>query len=146
MKHREIETTGAISGDGKIHLYMDELREFCKGHPNSKIVAKFFIYDNSRSEALKGYYFNYIVPTCRRAFWDGGVRMTEKDTEKQLRECSPVMWEETVDLLGNYKQRLRHVSELSDAEFVEYIESVRQFAAEELSVYIEDPDTFRDKN
>jgi NurA-like 5'-3' nuclease len=72
--------------------------------------------------------------------WDAGERLTEEDAEIKMRELSPIMLEQEFnEETGKYTTRLREISELSNAELVEYIDHLKQIAAEEYSIYIEDP-------
>ena len=53
---------------------------------------------------------------------------------------SPIMYEQNADLdTGKYNTRIKSVAELSNAELVEHIETLKQIAAEDFSIYIEDP-------
>ena len=66
--------------------------------------------------------------------------MTDEQTETRLRELSPVMYEQTPDInTGKYETRLRTISELSNAELIEHIEHLKQIAAENYNLYIDDP-------
>ena len=116
-------------------MYMGELNEFFKGWKGSRIIARFIVASPGSSEALKGYYFNYVVPTFRHAIWETGERLTEEQTERRLREFSPIMY------VGKYSHELRTVAELSNAELIEHIETLKQIAAEEYNTYIDDPRT-----
>ena len=40
---------------------------------------------------------------------------------------------------GEYENRLRKISELSNAELIEHIEFLKQLASEEYYIYIADP-------
>lgn len=123
-------------------MYMGELNAFFKEWKGARIVARFSVASSGSSEALKGYYFNYVVPTFKQAIWDSGERKTEEQTERFLRELSPVMYEQTPDVeSGQYETRLREIRELSNAELVEHIDTLKQIAAEEYSVFIDDPRT-----
>ena len=75
------------------------------------------------------------------AFWENGERLTEKQTEQRLREYSPIMLEEWVNDAGKYEARLREINELSNAELIEHIETLKQLAAEEFYLFIDDPNT-----
>lgn len=141
MKRREITTTGTINNNGALAMYMGELNAFFKTWRGSRVIARFMVAPKGSSEALKGYYFNYVVPTFRHAIWEAGDRKTEEQTERFLREISPVMWDETPDLSGKYTARLRTIPELSNSELIEHIEVLKQIAAEEYNVYIDDPRT-----
>ena len=140
MKKREIAATGTINNNGGLAMYMGEVNEFFKSWKGSRIVARFIVASPGSSEALKGYYFNYVVPTFKNAIWELGERKTEEQTEKFLRELSPIMYEQTPNIeTGKYETRLRSVSELSNAELVEHIETLKQIAAIEFNCYIDDP-------
>lgn len=140
MKKREITATGTINNNGGLVMYMGELNEFFKGWKGSRIIARFIVASPGSSEALKGYYFNYVVPTFKHAIWEAGERLTEEQTERRLREFSPIMYEQTPNIdTGKYETRLRTIAELSNAELIEHIEFLKQLASEEYYLYIADP-------
>lgn len=140
MKKREITATGTINNNGGLAMYMGELNEFFKGWKGSRIIARFIVASPGSSEALKGYYFNYVVPTFKHAIWEAGERLTEEQTERRLREFSPIMYEQTPNIdTGKYETRLRTIAELSNAELIEHIEFLKQLASEEHYLYIADP-------
>lgn len=138
MKRRKMVTTGQIDSEGKLKIPMGEVNEFLKFWKNTSVIVTFDVYQSGTSEALKGYYYNYVVPTMKQAFYEQGERLTEQDTEKRLRQLSPVMWSENV-INGGYEVELKSVEEISNAEFIEHIETIRQIAAEELNTIIEEP-------
>ena len=142
MKKREITATGTINNNGGLAMYMGELNEFLKGWKGSRIIARFIVASPGSSEALKAYYFNYVVPTFKHAIWEAGERLTEEQTERRLREFSPIMYEQTPNIdTGKYETRLRTIAELSNAELIEHIEFLKQLASEEYYLYIDDPRT-----
>lgn len=142
MKKREITATGIISNDGRLQMYMGELNQFFSQHKGNRVIARFVIASPGSSEALKGYYYNYVVPTFRSGIWEAGERLTEEQTERRLRELSPVMYEQTPDInTGKYETRLRAISDLSNAELIEHIEHLKMLAAENYNLYIDDPRT-----
>lgn len=121
-------------------MYMGELNEFFKQHKGSRVIARFIVASPGSSAALKGYYFNYVVPTFKAAIWEAGERLTEEQTEQRLREFSPIMYEQTPNIdTGKYETRLRTIAELSNAELIEHIEFLKQLASEEYYLYIADP-------
>jgi NurA-like 5'-3' nuclease len=140
MKRRKIAVTGTIDNNGNLRMYMDELKQFFKMHKGCRVIAKFMIESQGSSEALKGYYYNCVVPSFQEGMWDAGERLTEEDAEIKMRELSPIMLEQEFnEETGKYTTRLREISELSNAELVDYIDHLKQIAAEEYSIYIEDP-------
>ena len=142
MKQREKLQTGTINTNGQLAMYMGELNEFFAKWKNTKVIARFTVSNPGTSEALKGYYYNYVVPTFKNAIWESGERKTEEQTETFLREMSPIMHEQIpVIETGRYQSRLREIIELSNAELVEHIDTLKQIAAEEYGVFIDDPRT-----
>ena len=129
-----------INNNGGLQMYMGELNQFFAMHKGSRIIARFIVASPGSSEALKGYYFNYVVPTFRTGIWEAGERLTEEQTERRLRELSPVMYEQIPNIeIGEYETRLRKIPELSNAELIEHIEHLKQIAAENYNLYIDDP-------
>ena len=142
MKKREITATGTINNNGGLAMYMGELNDFFKGWKGSRIIARFVVASPGSSAVLKAYYYNYVVPTFKHAIWEAGERLTDEQTERRLREFSPIMYDQTPDeTTGRYDTRLREISELSNAELIEHIETLKQIAAEEYNTFIDDPRT-----
>lgn len=142
MKKREITATGMINNNGGLAMYMGELNQFFSMHKGNRVIARFIVASPGSSAALKAYYFNYVVPTFKAAIWESGERLTEEQTEKRLRELSPIMYDQIADPeTCQYETRLKVINELSNAELIEHIEHLKQLAAEEYNTYIDDPKT-----
>ena len=142
MKQREINISGRITSEGKLAIYMQELNAFAQQWKNSRIVATFKVYQPGSSAALRGYYFNCVVPAMKRALWETGERKTDEQTELWLREMSPIMYQQEADReTGKYTTTLREIADLDNAELIEHIETIKQFAAEDFNTYIDDPNT-----
>lgn len=139
MKAREKSVFAKINNEGRL-MTPPDLREFLNQWKESRVVVRFEILSEKPSEALKGYYFHCVVPTMKTALWESGERKNEKETEQWLREMSPITkqcgWRD-----DTWVVTIRETAELNNAEFVEHIEFIRQMAAEEFSVYIEEPQT-----
>ena len=142
MKQHEINVAGVVDRNGRLNMYMEELNDFLKNWKGARIVATFRVYKPGTSAALRGYYYNAVVPTMKYAFWNHGERYTDEQTERILREYSPIMHQQSVDLeTGKYTDEIRSIKDLDNSELIEHIETIKQLAAEEFSVYIEDPNT-----
>lgn len=142
MKQREINISGRITSEGKLAMYMQELHSFTQQWKNTRIVATFRVYQPGSSAALRGYYFNCVVPTMKRALWEIGERKTDERTELWLREMSPIMYQQEADPeTGKYTTTLREIADLDNSELIEHIETIRQMAAEDFNVFIDDPNT-----
>lgn len=140
MRKTQIQATGTINNGGQLLMYMDEINDFLRQWPNSRVIVRFDVVAKNSSEALRGYYYNYIVPTFRRAIWESGERKTEEDAERFLREISPIAVQCTPDVkTGRYTRELREIVDMSNAELIEHIETLKQIGAEEYNIYIEDP-------
>ena len=140
MKNKEINISGLIDSQGKLRLYLGELNAFAQQWKNARVVATFRVYHPGTSAALRGYYFNYVVPTMKRALWENGERKTDEQTEVWLREMSPIMYQQEADPeTGKYSTVLREIADLDNSELIEHIETLKQIAAEDFSTYIEDP-------
>lgn len=142
MKNHTIEICGRINDDGRLSMYMEELKAFCKEWKNTRIIANFRVYAPNTSAALKGYYYNYVVPRCRKALWESGERKTDEQAERWLREMSPIMHLQTPDPdSGKYMSILREINDLDNSELIEHIDTIKQLMAENFCVIIEDPAT-----
>lgn len=140
MKQHEINLSGTITSQGKLAMYMEEFKAFAAKWKNTRIIATFRVYQPGTSAALKGYYFNYVVPTFKWALWETGERKTDEQVERYLREISPIMQDQQADInTGKYQTELREIKDLDNSELIEHIDFLKQFGAEELNIYIDDP-------
>jgi hypothetical protein len=130
--------TGVISNSGKLLISNKaELEDFCKRNHGKAVTGLVKCFQPQSSHAIRGYYYNKIVPDFQEAFKETGERLGLEETEKKLREMSPIMWQETVNEdTGKYVKELRMIHECSNAEMSEYIEHLKQIAAENFSFYI----------
>lgn len=142
MRKKEITSTGTIDKNGRLAMIMGEINQFFAQHKGSRVFARFTIVPEKTSAALRGYYYNCVVPTFKAAIWESGERLTDEQTERRLRELSPIMYDQTPDAeTGKYATRLREINELSAAELIDHIDHLKQLAAENYNCYIEDPYT-----
>lgn len=134
---------GHITDDGQLYMFMGEVNDFFSKHKGCKVVAEFTVLKKLASEALKGYYYLSVVPDFRKALWSTGERKTQEQTDEYLRSISPIMYEEIPNVkIGKYSKRIREIHELSNAELIDHVEFLKQFAAENFFFYIEDPKQF----
>lgn len=127
--------SGIIGTDGKLRIPMDRLNEFFKRNAGKRVIARFETVEPGTTEAQFGYLKSYVIPTIAEALRQTGTLYTEAELERQLLEWYPrtlrnVSGEEIVSL-----------SELSQLQMSDFLDWVKQFAAEELLVYIENPRT-----
>ena len=133
MKTQKISESGLIGTDGRLRMPMDRLNEWFAQHKGERVVIRFEAAAPGSSELQLAYYFNYIVPTIQTALLETGERKTERQVDLWLRnQC----WS-CYDCVGG----LLEAREMSKPDFSEFLEWLKQFAAENLYVYIEDPRT-----
>lgn len=133
MKADKISESGMITADGLLRMPMDRLKAFFADHKNQRVVVRFEAAAPGSSELQLAYYFNYIVPTIQTALWETGERKTEKQVDLWLRQQCGSCYNDYGGLL--------EARQISKTDFSEFLEWLKQFAAENLYVYIEDPRT-----
>lgn len=129
----KISESGIITDNGQLRLPMDRLNAFFAANKGKRVVVRFEAAEPGSSELQLAYYFNYIVPTIQTALWENGDRRTEKQVDLWLRQQCASCYNEYGGLL--------EARQISKPDFSDFIEWLKQFAAENLYVYIEDPRT-----
>lgn len=129
----KISESGIITDNGQLRLPMDRLNAFFAANKGKRVVVRFEAAESGSSELQLAYYFNYIVPTIQTALWKNGDRRTEKQVDLWLRQQCASCYNEYGGLL--------EARQISKPDFSEFIEWLKQFAAENLYVYIEDSRT-----
>lgn len=114
---------------------MDRLNAIFKANPGKRVVAIFDIAESGSSELQLSYYYNYVVPGIRQALYEQGNRMTDTGVDRWLVNQYPAI-HYTEDAMPKVIARQFDQSEMTD-----FLEWVKQFAAENLYVYVEDPKT-----
>lgn len=133
MKADKISESGIITDNGQLRLPMDRLNAFFAANKGKRVVVRFEAAEPGSSELQLAYYFNYIVPTIQTALWENGDRRTEKQVDLWLRQQCASCYNDYGGLL--------EARQISKPDFSDFIEWLKQFAAENLYVYIEDPRT-----
>lgn len=126
----EIKLTGKVNGQGECRMFLGELNQWFAQNKGRSIVATFAVLPEEPTEQQKAYYLRYVVPLMQKAIWMTGQRLTEAQTDEFLRSLSPIC------------EKKDTFEELSAEELSEHIEFVKQLAAEEYSLIIEDPKTY----
>lgn len=133
MKTDKISESGTITANGQLRMPMDRLQEFFAQHKGQRVVVRFEAAESGSTELQLAYYFNYIVPTIQQALLETGERKTERQTDVWLRE-------QCVHCTSGWGD-LMDARQMSKTDFSLFLEWLKQFAAENLFVYIEDPKT-----
>lgn len=129
----KLSESGIITDKGQLRLPMDRLNAFLAANKGKRVIVRFEAAEPGSSELQLAYYFNYIVPTIQTALWENGDRRTEKQVDLWLRQQCASCYNDYGGLL--------EARQISKPDFSDFIEWLKQFAAENLYVYIEDPRT-----
>lgn len=128
--------SGIVGMDGRLRMPMDRLNaEFAK-HKGMRVVMRLEFAEQGSSAAQQAYYRNYIVPTIREALWKTGERKSEKQVDEWLVEQYPGDKTEM-----EFGVEITSARDFTKSQMSEYIDWLKQFAAENLETYIEDPST-----
>lgn len=140
MKQRNYNLSGKTDSNGKFTISDKKaFDDFFRHRPDCNFVGEIVV-AGIGSTLLRNYYFYKIVPEIRNALWQGGTTKTKSETDLYLRSICPITIEEVLNIeTWKYDQRIREIIELDNHELVHFLDYIKQFAAEELSLYIEDP-------
>ncbi len=114
----------------------------------------FSVYEPETSVLLRAYYYKKVLPDIKDAFKKLGEFMDLEQTDLFLREISPVCRQVKIDpSTGKKSVTLKEIinfdsfsgyidsEETDNSELIEHIEYIKQYAAENLSIFIDDPKT-----
>lgn len=138
MNTDKISESGSVTESGRLMMPMDRLNAFFKANKGKRVVVRFYAAEPGSSKLQQAYYYNYVIPTIQAALYDQGTRMGEKSVDKWLVEHYPGDKEESELGLGVVVTEARGMNQHQMSDFLDWL---KQFAAENLSVYIEDPKT-----
>ena len=128
---QKISESGMIGQDGLLRMPMDRLNQEFARHKGQRVIMRIEFAESGSSAAQLAYYFRYIIPTIQTALWDKGDRRTEKQVDMWLRRQCVSCYNEYGGIL--------EAQQMSQSDMSDFIEWLKQFAAENFHVYIEDP-------
>lgn len=132
------EGIGSTDDKGILRVPQD-LNDFLRKHPGKRVIVKVSVYDRRSVSNIRGYYLKVVVPSFRSAMYEQGNRLTYKTVEKRLREMSTICWKEKINYeTGEITEELKPLQELDATEWIDFIDELKQIAAEDYHVYIED--------
>ena len=134
MKPTKISESGLIGDDGRLRMPMDRVNAFFAAHKGERVVVRFEAAAPGSTSAQLAYYYNYIIPCVVDALREQGTRMSEEQADRWLMELYPAGG--TLELMP-----LVHARQLNQPQMSDFLEWLKQYAAENLYVYIEDPKT-----
>ena len=133
----EISESGIITDNGQLRLPMDRLNAFFAANKGKRVVVRFEAATPGSTALQQAYYDNYVVPTIQHAFYEQGTRMTETGVDRWLIQNYPNIG----DLYTPNAEPKVIGRQLTKTEMADFLEWLKQYAAENLYVYIEDPRT-----
>jgi len=138
LTDQKVTSRGRITNDGKLSIvYPEEYRHFLSLHKGSNVLITVEISDTDTSEAMKGYYWKVVVPTCQQGFKQIGERLTEKQTDAKLRSLSPPCYK--TDYNTTIEEKVQEIEEMTRKTLIEHIDHCIQLSAEEFCLVIESP-------
>lgn len=138
MKSSTISESGLIGQDGRMRLPMERLNQFFADHKGERIIIKIEAAKQGSTSAQIAYYYSYILPTVQQALKEMGERKTLKQTDGWLIDMYPGEKDERILGFGDDVKEARQMDRQQMFDFLEWL---KEFAAENLYVYIEDPKT-----
>lgn len=138
MRNSTISESGLINANGQLLMPMDRVNAFFKQNKGKRVVVRFEAAEPGSSKLQLAYYYNYVVPTVTAALYEQGTRMSEKAVDKWLIEQYPGDKSESNIGLGLDVMEAR---QLTQPQMFDFLEWLKQYAAENFSVYVEDPRT-----
>jgi hypothetical protein len=136
MKPTKISESGLIGNDGRLRMPMDRVNAFFEAHKGERVVVRFEAAAPGSTALQLAYYYNYIVPTVTAALYEQGTRMRERAVDKWLVEQYPGEKDERILGFGTDVTEARQMDKRQMFDFFDWL---KQYAAENLYVYIEDP-------
>lgn len=122
--------SGIINQQGGLLLPMEQVNDFCRKYPGSRVLLRIEAIGAATSAAQRRYYFGYVVPEIRAALAEQGTILSDEETDEFLRgECA----------LCYREGELMTVGQMPGKTFGYFLEWLKQYAAENLYVFIDDP-------
>lgn len=135
---KDIKQFGYVDEKGKLKLFAQaEFIEQLKAIPHT-IVTLTLSKSGKRSDRQNRYYWSGVVPIVRAGLKDLGIDMSTEQTHSLLK--FRFLKKEFISNDGEVIESIGSTTELSKQEFNEYIERIKQWAAEYLNIQIPDPE------
>lgn len=129
-----ISESGIITDKGQLRLPMDRLNAFFAANKGKRVVVRFEAAEPGSTALQQAYYYNYVIPCIVEALREQGTRKSEDATDRWLITQYPGGF--------RYDGAEQHVArQLTTTQMSDFLEWLKQYAAENLFVYIEDPKT-----
>lgn len=127
--------SGVIGNDGKLRLPMGRLKTYLENNRGTRVIVTFEAAEQGSTEAQQGYYYKYVLPAIVDAYYQQGTRITADNVDSQLLWLYPGELQTTS---GKFPEKAKELTKTQMSDFLDWL---KQFAAENFNVYIEDPKT-----
>jgi hypothetical protein len=141
----DYDALGEITEDATFNVYnVQALTQYLHEQKGKRVTIKIVPCGTPLSKVHLGYYFNVVVPQFQRAFFEKGTIYTCQQTDETLREMSPLAQREFYDMDSKkWISETKDIHELTSFELSWFISHLKLIAAEEFSMFIEDPNTLK---
>jgi len=142
MRRRDLVIYGQTNKDGGFMISnKQDMQEYFKQWKNSFFTMTIEVTKTTPlSVPLIVYYKKKIVPDMQRALLLQGERLTLKQTDEKLRAASPLTIKEVYnEELRKWESSVIDLEDLDNQQLVFFIEHLKDLAAQEYGVYVEDP-------
>ncbi len=118
----------------------EDFLKFFAQFPERSFKGEIKLVRDGEQNKLRAYYFAEVVTKYIYALRGCGYSFGSQDCHDFIKQFSPVM-DISFQLNGKHYPRYRSItdSDFTNADFLEYIEDLKRFAAEEFSIIINDP-------
>lgn len=134
----ELRLNARITEEGKLAYYnsdKEKLDNFKKNNKNRPVIIYFYATDDNKEGRIN--YYNYFVLCEFQNFYKNqGQIISKYDIDRQLRENSPIMLNESISITG-FKKSIKDIEELNKEEWTMFMYDVQQQAGL-LGFYLKD--------
>lgn len=123
---------GYIDSEGRLRLPKGRIEDYLSQHREMRAIVSIEAVCPHTSKALQSYYNRVAVPAIADGFYKRGTLMTKAAAEAWVRSEYPL-------LPYNEDGTMKNIYQMTQEEAVRYIEWLKQYCAENLETYIEDP-------
>lgn len=144
MRRRDLIIYGQTNEQGGFMISnKQEMTEYFKDWKSSFFTMKIEVTKTTPlSIPLIVYYKKKVVPDMQRGMLLQGERLTLKEIDEKLRSISPItIKEEYNEESRKWESSVIDLEDLDNQQLVFFIEHIKDIAAQEYGVYIDDPST-----
>jgi hypothetical protein len=124
--------------NGLISSNRQPITEAIKSFEGKEIVLTIERKRKKRSNEQNAYLWGVVYPILKDGFYQIGYKLTTGQVHELMKQT--FVKEDLInETTGEVKTITGHTSNLTTSQFMEYLADIKQFAAEELNVYIPDP-------